>query len=149
MDSNPLSGTGGKTAPSGGCEVAPRRACSGATGAFGGQGLPCRPPEAKARNQRFADIRGTLNRRATSRSLAPASINGVWGPSFVTKQGKEGIVVLGQVARLGFGTVIGGGATAALAALHVWTARRAFGPLPTSWPSPTPGTPITAEDSLG
>jgi len=77
-------------------------------------------------------------------------INGVLGPNFVTKHGtKEGIVVLGQVAPLGFGAVIGGGATAALAALHVWTARRAFGPPPTSWPSPTPGTPITSEDSLG
>ena len=34
----------------------------------------CRPPEANARRQRFADIRVTLNRRATSRSLAPVSI---------------------------------------------------------------------------
>jgi hypothetical protein len=33
----------------------------------------CRPPEAKARRQRFADIRVTLKRRATSPSLAPAS----------------------------------------------------------------------------
>lgn len=33
-----------------------------------------RPPEANARRHRFADIRVTLNRRATSRSLAPASI---------------------------------------------------------------------------
>ncbi|MFJ3339166.1 hypothetical protein [Streptomyces sp. NPDC086766] len=77
-------------------------------------------------------------------------INGVMGPNFVTKhRTKEGIVVLGQVAPLGFGAVIGGGATAALAAQHVWTARRAFGPPPTSWPSPTPGTPITSENSLG
>jgi hypothetical protein len=77
-------------------------------------------------------------------------INGVLGENFVTKYGtKEGIVVLGQVAPLGFGAVIGGGANAALAALHVWAARRAFGPPPTSWPSPTRGTPLTSEDSLG
>jgi hypothetical protein len=34
----------------------------------------CRPPEANARRQRFTDIRVTLNRQATSRSLAPASM---------------------------------------------------------------------------
>ena len=34
-----------------------------------------RPPEASARRHRFADIRVTRNRCATSRSLAPASIN--------------------------------------------------------------------------
>ncbi|MEW2570229.1 hypothetical protein [Streptomyces sp. NPDC047070] len=63
-------------------------------------------------------------------------INGVVGRNFVTKYGtKEGIVVLGQVAPLGFGAVIGGGANAALAALHVRAARRVFGPPPTSWPS--------------
>lgn len=77
-------------------------------------------------------------------------VNGVMGPNFVTKYGtKEGIVVLSQVAPLGFGAVIGGGANAALAALHVWAARRAFGPPPTSWPSPRRGTPLTSEDSLG
>jgi hypothetical protein len=31
------------------------------------------PPVARARRHQFADIRDTLNRRATSRSLAPAS----------------------------------------------------------------------------
>ncbi|MGA5171142.1 MULTISPECIES: hypothetical protein [Streptomyces] len=77
-------------------------------------------------------------------------INGVMGPNFVTKYGtKDGIVVLSQVAPLGFGAMIGGGANAALAALHVWAARRAFGPPPTSWPSPTSGTPLRSEDSLG
>lgn len=35
----------------------------------------CQPPEAKARRRRFADIRVTRNRRATSRPLAPASIS--------------------------------------------------------------------------
>jgi hypothetical protein len=45
---------------------------AGAARSLGGQGLP--PPEANARRQRFADIRVTLNRRATSRSLAPGSI---------------------------------------------------------------------------
>ena len=34
-----------------------------------------RPPAASARRHRFADIRDTRNRRATSRSLAPASIS--------------------------------------------------------------------------
>ena len=33
-----------------------------------------RPPAARARRHRFADIRDTRNCRATSRSLAPASI---------------------------------------------------------------------------
>lgn len=76
-------------------------------------------------------------------------INGVLGPNFVTKHGtKQGIVVLGQVAPLGFGAVIGGGATAALAALHVRAARRAFGPPPASWPSPTFGPQIASEDAL-
>ncbi|WP_405477579.1 hypothetical protein [Streptomyces canus] len=77
-------------------------------------------------------------------------INGLLGPNFVTKHGtKQGIVVLGQVAPLGFGAVMGGSATAALAALHVWTARRAFGPPPASWPSPTLTAQIASEDSLG
>ncbi|WP_406442739.1 hypothetical protein OHB00_41130 [Streptomyces sp. NBC_00631] len=77
-------------------------------------------------------------------------LNGVLGPNFFTKYGtKEGIVVLGHVAPLGFGAVIGGSANAALAALHVGAARRAFGPPPASWPTPRLGTPLTSEDSLG
>ncbi|MDH6222821.1 hypothetical protein M2283_010173 [Streptomyces pseudovenezuelae] len=47
------------------------------------------------------------------------------------------------------GAVIGGGAQATLAALHVRVARREFGAPPTSWPSPTPGTPpLPSEESL-
>ena len=34
-----------------------------------------RPPAARARRRRFAGIRGTRKRLATSRSLAPASIS--------------------------------------------------------------------------
>ena len=36
--------------------------------------IPLPPSMASARRHRFADIRDTRNRRATSRSLAPASI---------------------------------------------------------------------------
>ncbi|WP_420313287.1 hypothetical protein ACOB87_44105 [Streptomyces sp. YS-B37] len=76
-------------------------------------------------------------------------INGVLGNNFVTKHGtKQGIVVLGQLAPLGCGAAIGGGTNAALAALHVRTARRVFGPPPMSWPSPAYGTPSGSEDSL-
>ncbi|MFY1686107.1 hypothetical protein ACN265_31790 [Micromonospora sp. WMMD730] len=63
-------------------------------------------------------------------------INKVLGRHFITKYGtKQGIIVLGRVAPFGVGAVIGGGANAALAALAVRAARRAFGPPPTSWPS--------------
>jgi hypothetical protein len=37
--------------------------------------MPLPPSMASARRHRFADIRDTRNRRATSRSLAPASIS--------------------------------------------------------------------------
>ncbi|MEV0321007.1 hypothetical protein ACIBKX_11100 [Streptomyces sp. NPDC050658] len=64
-------------------------------------------------------------------------INKILGRNFVTKYGtKQGIIVLGRVAPFGIGAVIGGGANAAIAALTVRAARRAFGPPPTSW-SPT------------
>ncbi|MEU0029692.1 hypothetical protein [Streptomyces sp. NPDC006335] len=77
-------------------------------------------------------------------------INGILGENFVTKHGtKEGIIVLGHVAPLGFGAAIGGGTNAALAALHVRAARRVCGPPSPSWPSPTHGTPLPSEDSLG
>ncbi|MFY1587845.1 hypothetical protein ACN267_25450 [Micromonospora sp. WMMD734] len=65
-------------------------------------------------------------------------INKVLGRHFITKYGtKQGIIVLGRVAPFGVGAVIGGGANAALAALAVRAARRAFGPPPTSWPGDT------------
>jgi hypothetical protein len=60
-------------------------------------------------------------------------INKILGRNFITKYGtKQGIIVLGRVAPLGIGAVIGGGANAALAALAVRAGRRAFGPPPTS-----------------
>lgn len=62
-------------------------------------------------------------------------INRILGKNFITKYGtKQGIVVLGRVAPFGIGAVIGGGANAALAALAVRAARRAFGPPPPLWP---------------
>ncbi len=62
-------------------------------------------------------------------------VNSVLGRNFVTKYGaKQGIIVLGRVAPFGIGAVIGGGANAAVAALAVRAARRAFGPPPASWP---------------
>ncbi|MEV5827321.1 hypothetical protein AB0L25_17250 [Spirillospora sp. NPDC052242] len=77
-------------------------------------------------------------------------INKILGKNFVTKYGtKQGIIVLGRVAPFGIGAVIGGGANAALAALTVKAGRRAFGPPPTSWTSPTDGTPPTSESSQG
>ncbi|MDT0492658.1 hypothetical protein RM717_19320 [Streptomyces griseus] len=61
-------------------------------------------------------------------------INKVLGKNFVTKYGtKQGIIVLGRVAPFGIGAVIGGGANAAVGALAVRAARRAFGPAPASW----------------
>jgi hypothetical protein len=69
-------------------------------------------------------------------------INRVLGVNFVTKFGtKQGIIVLGRVAPFGIGAVIGGGANAAVAALAVRAARRAFGPPPESWPEPADGAP--------
>ncbi|PWU52357.1 hypothetical protein DLJ47_19180 [Micromonospora sp. S4605] len=64
-------------------------------------------------------------------------INKILGRNFVVKYGtKQGIIVLGRVAPFGIGALIGGGANAALATLAVRAGRRAFGPAPTSWPSP-------------
>lgn len=61
-------------------------------------------------------------------------INKVLGRNFVTKYGtRQGIIVLGRVAPFGIGAVIGGGANAAMGALAVKAARRAFGPPPESW----------------
>ncbi|WP_367138063.1 hypothetical protein [Saccharothrix sp. HUAS TT1] len=66
-------------------------------------------------------------------------INGVLGKHFITKYGtKQGIIVLGRAVPFGIGAVIGGGANAAVAALTVRTARRAFGPAPESWPDTAP-----------
>lgn len=76
-------------------------------------------------------------------------INKVLGPNFVTKYGtKQGIIVLGRVAPLGIGAVIGGSANAALAALSVRAGRRAFGPPPASWPTPANSTLLVPTDSV-
>ncbi|MGW0836098.1 hypothetical protein [Streptomyces prunicolor] len=75
-------------------------------------------------------------------------INKILGKNFVTKYGtKQGIIVLGRLAPLGIGVVIGGGANAALAALAVRAGRRAFGPPPASWPWLTQDSPPTPETS--
>ncbi|MEU7910051.1 hypothetical protein [Microbispora bryophytorum] len=75
-------------------------------------------------------------------------INRILGRNFVTKYGtKQGIIVLGRAAPFGIGAVIGGGANAAIAALTVGAARRAFGPPPKSWPWLTRSTPPTSESS--
>ncbi|MGW2281077.1 hypothetical protein [Streptomyces sp. NPDC001770] len=77
-------------------------------------------------------------------------INKVLGRNFITKYGtKQGIIVLGRVAPFGIGAVIGGGANAGLAALAVRAGRRAFGPPPASWSSPTSTAPPTPDESLG
>ncbi|MEU7476179.1 hypothetical protein AB0A63_09360 [Lentzea sp. NPDC042327] len=70
-------------------------------------------------------------------------INKVLGKNFVTKYGtKQGIIVLGRAAPFGIGAVIGGGANAAVAALAVRAARRAFGPAPEAWPEGEDGTEV-------
>ena len=79
-------------------------------------------------------------------------INGVLGRNFITKYGtKQGIIVLGRVVPFGIGAVIGGGANAAVAALAVRAARRAFGPAPESWPEAelAPPTDIVVEPNSG
>ncbi|MEU3649942.1 hypothetical protein AB0E59_41695 [Lentzea sp. NPDC034063] len=63
-------------------------------------------------------------------------INKVLAPNFITKYGtRQGVVVLGRVVPFGIGALIGAGANAAMAAIAVRTARRAFGPAPESWPA--------------
>lgn len=62
------------------------------------------------------------------------AINKVLGRNFVTKYGtKQGIVVLGRVVPFGIGAAIGGGANAAMSAMVIRSARRAFGPPPRGW----------------
>ncbi|MCX2948485.1 hypothetical protein [Lentzea sp. NEAU-D7] len=69
-------------------------------------------------------------------------INKVLGKNFITKYGtRQGIVVLGRAVSFGIGALIGGGANAAMAALAVKAARRAFGPAPDSWPEAEPAQP--------
>ncbi|MQY09995.1 hypothetical protein SRB5_00990 [Streptomyces sp. RB5] len=72
-------------------------------------------------------------------------INSVLGRNFVTKYGtKQGIIVLGRIAPFGIGAVIGGGANAAMAAMAVKAARRAFGPPPESWPPEDDSAPLSS-----
>ncbi len=62
------------------------------------------------------------------------AINKVLGHNFVTKYGtKQGLVVLGRIVPFGIGAVIGGSANAAMAQAVIRSARRAFGPAPTTW----------------
>lgn len=84
--------------------------------------------------------RGGRTRLPGARLGADVTTRGsVLGKNFITKYGtKQGVIVLGRVAPFGIGAVIGGGANAALAALAVRAARRAFGPAPESWPEPEP-----------
>ncbi|MFC7490469.1 MULTISPECIES: hypothetical protein [unclassified Knoellia] len=66
--------------------------------------------------------------------------NKVLGHNFVTKYGtKQGVVVLGKQAPLGFGAMIGAGGNAFFGYGVVKSAKRAFGPPPPAWgdcPSP-------------
>lgn len=61
--------------------------------------------------------------------------NKVLGPRFITKYGtKQGVLVLGKQAPVGFGALIGSGGNHIFARLTVRSARQIFGPLPDSWP---------------
>lgn len=63
-------------------------------------------------------------------------VNKVLGHNFVTKYGsKQGVVVLGKQAPLGFGAAIGAGGNAFFGYGVVKSARRAFGPPPSEWPT--------------
>jgi hypothetical protein len=71
--------------------------------------------------------------RVPGSTLKP--INDVLGNNFITKYGtKGGVIVLGQVAPIVFGAVIGGGANAVLGWSVIQAFRRAFGPAPDAWP---------------
>ncbi|WP_284747736.1 hypothetical protein [Amycolatopsis sp. RTGN1] len=77
-------------------------------------------------------------------------INKVLGRNFITRYGtRQGIIVLGRVVPFGIGAAIGGGANAALAALAVRAARRAFGPAPQAWPEASLNpVPLTLDSHL-
>jgi hypothetical protein len=78
--------------------------------------------------------------RVPGSTLKP--INDVLGNNFVTKYGtKEGVIVLGHVAPIVFGAVIGGGANAVLGWSVIQAFRRAFGPAPDAWPTEGDGPP--------
>ena len=63
------------------------------------------------------------------------AVNKVLGPRFVTRYGtRQGILVLARDLPFGVGAAIGAGGNAALGALTIAGARRAFGPAPASWP---------------
>ncbi|KRF29494.1 hypothetical protein ASG91_00195 [Phycicoccus sp. Soil802] len=62
-------------------------------------------------------------------------VNKVLGHNFVTKYGtRQGIVVIGKQAPLGFGAMIGAGGNAFFGYGVVKSARRAFGVAPSAWP---------------
>lgn len=68
--------------------------------------------------------------------------NKVLGQHFITKYGtKHGIIVIGRLAPFGIGAAIGGGGNALLGTGVTRAARRAFGPPPDSFGTPTPTGP--------
>lgn len=61
--------------------------------------------------------------------------NKVLGPHFITKYGtKQGVLVLSKQAPLGIGAALGGGGNHLVGRLTIKSARKIFGPPPTSWP---------------
>lgn len=63
-------------------------------------------------------------------------VNRVLGHNFVTKYGsRQGVLVLGKQAPFGVGAAIGGAGNATFARFTIRSAKRAFGPAPTSWPA--------------
>ena len=62
--------------------------------------------------------------------------NKVLGPRFITKYGtKQGVLVLSKQVPLGIGAALGGGGNHLFARATVSSARKIFGPAPTSWDS--------------
>jgi len=61
------------------------------------------------------------------------AINKVLGKNFVTKAGRQGIVVLGKWIPYGIGALIGGTANLAVSQGVIISANKAFGPAPETW----------------
>lgn len=89
--------------------------------------------------ERAAGRTGTHWGKLLTNSIPASSIkqvNKVLGHNFVTKYGsKQGVVVLGKQAPLGIGAAIGAGGNAFFGYGVVKSARRAFGPPPSEWPT--------------
>lgn len=61
--------------------------------------------------------------------------NKILGPRFITKYGtKQGVLVLSKQVPFGIGAALGAGGNHAFGRLSVTSARKIFGPAPTSWP---------------